>query len=133
MKGMRVDNLVKLYTLLLLQGRPKHGYELLKTTGERLGRNVSPGQMYPFLKRLQKLGYVRVQESGSREKKAYALTAKGKKFSQLMIGRFSGIMDLALKSRLRTCAHCGCEVYRGGYRKSSRNFCCRNCAQAYSG
>lgn len=133
MKEVRIDNLVTLSTLLMLQGKPQHGYEIIKTINERLGRDVSPGQIYPFLKKLKALGYVKMKQTGGREKKTYTLTARGRKFSRTMIEKFGVMVEMALADTLKKCMHCGCEVYKGGYRKGRLHFCCRNCAAAYRG
>lgn len=135
MKEVRIDNLVKLSTLLMLQGKPKHGYEIIKTIREKMGRNASPGQIYPFLKKLQNLGYVKVKKTGSRDKKVYALTKSGLDFSKSLIEKFGGIIEIAVKNRLKACLHCGCEIYSGGHREkvhgSVKYFCCPSCAKAY--
>jgi len=135
MKEIRVDNLVKLYTILLLHGKPKHGYEIIKIIREKLGRNASPGQIYPFLKRLQKLGYLEIKKSGKREKKIYSLTKSGRIFSKTLIEKFGAMMEIAIENKLKTCAHCGCEIYRGGHKEKIRGvakyFCCHSCAAAY--
>lgn len=135
MKEVRIDNLVKLYALLLLQGKPKHGYEIIKTIKEKIGKNASPGQIYPFLKKLQKLGYVKIRKVGTRDKKVYVLTKSGESFSKAMIERFGSMVELAVQNKLKTCAHCGCEIYSGGHREkvhgSVKYFCCTSCAKAY--
>lgn len=135
MKSVRVDNLVKLCTLLLLQGKPEHGYEIIKTLKEKLGKNASPGQIYPFLKKLQKLGYVKIKKTGSRDKKVYVLTKSGRIFSKNLIEKFGGMMEIAIERKLKTCAHCGCEIYRGGHvekiRGVAKYFCCHSCAAVY--
>lgn len=134
-KEIRVDNLVKLYTLLLLQGSPKHGYEIIRTISEKLGRNASPGQIYPFLGKLKKSGYLQIKKSGAREKKVYALTHKGREFSKALIEKFGAMMELAIAKKLQQCAHCGCEIYRGEHKERVRGkmliFCCKSCAKAY--
>ncbi len=132
MEEIKVDNLAKLYTILLLCSRPEHGYNILKAISEKLGRHASPGQIYPFLRKLQRLGYLKVEKNGERDKKVYALTKEGKAFSRSLIERFGAIMETAIENNLKECAHCGCEVYRGGYTKKIGGkrmaFCCRSCA-----
>jgi len=71
-------------TLLALQDSPKHGYEIASYLKERSGGffSLSFGALYPILHRLEKGGLVsaRWQRVGSsKEKKVYALTAKGRK------------------------------------------------------
>ncbi|MBI2579123.1 MAG: helix-turn-helix transcriptional regulator [Candidatus Aenigmarchaeota archaeon] len=134
MKEVRVDNLVKLYALLLLQ-KQVHGYEIIKTIKEKLGRNASPGQIYPFLKKLQNLGYVKIRKVGTRDKKVYVLTKSGERFSKAMIEKFGSMVELAVQNRLKTCAHCGCEIYSGGHSEkvkgATKYFCCPSCAKAF--
>ncbi len=40
----KITNLVKFYTILLLSDGPKHGYEIIRHLGEKLGKKASPGQ-----------------------------------------------------------------------------------------
>ena len=135
MQKIKVTNMAKFYSLMLLCDRPKHGYELIKTTGEKLGKNVSPGQMYPFLAKLEKAGYIIVKEEGGRDKKVYALTPEGKKFCMDMLHKFGDLVELAIEPNLSKCAHCGCEVFKGGHKEKiggkALNFCCVHCAATY--
>src|SRR3989344_4882426 len=108
---IKITNLVKFYTLLLLNEGPKHGYELMREMGRKLDKRVSPGQIYPFLKLLQRKGYVKVGARGEREKGVYSLTAAGKKFVHDMTVRFGSMLALAVGAKLRKCAHCGCVIY----------------------
>jgi DNA-binding PadR family transcriptional regulator len=66
----------------LLEGRPKHGYELRRSFDERLsgGRPLRSGQVYSTLGRLERDG--RVDEVGGEqgpgpERRLYAITASG--------------------------------------------------------
>lgn len=137
MAEIKVTNILKLYVLLLLNDKSRYGYELIKESGAKLGRNIGAGQIYPFLKELQKQGIVRASPSGAREKKVYALTPRGKRFVLSMISRFGELIDLSIKPRLSTCAHCGCKVYEGGYEEEVNGkkfkFCCPHCAKDFHG
>ena len=130
--AVKVNNLGKFCALLALLESPAHGYELMKKVGERAGGRASPGQVYPFLKLLQKNGLVVSRKAGSREKTTYSLTQKGKQFASKIIERMGNLLDAALKTKLTKCAHCECEIYRGGVkaRKGGREkmFCCGACA-----
>lgn len=132
MKEIRIDSFVKLCTLLLLREKPHHGYEMLKTLEKKLGRHVSPGQIYPFLRHLQGAGYLSVKKAGSRDKKTYTLTKTGAVFLDGLLEKFGILLELGIKRKLKACAHCGCEVYRGGHRSRGMDFCCKNCATAYT-
>lgn len=129
---VKVNNFGKFCVLLLLAERPVHGYELIKRVGERTGGRASPGQIYPFLKLLQKNGFVAPHKSGAREKTTYSLTPKGRKFAKGVLERMGGMLDAALQNRLVPCGHCNCEIYRGGVKRrvagKEKTFCCEACA-----
>ena len=72
--------------LLALRRGPKHGYEIAGYLEERSGGffSLSFGALYPILHRLEKEGLVSarweaVGSSGAKQKKVYALTAKGRR------------------------------------------------------
>ncbi len=132
---LKITNLLKLYTLLALSERPKHGYELIKELHAKLSRPISPSQMYPFLNELERKGLLAFQESGAREKKTYALTAKGKAFTNGILSKLGTMLTAA--HQLVKCTHCSCEIYGKVHQKKVRGksmpFCCMHCAKAYGG
>lgn len=131
------DNLIniRLNVLLLLNAGPKHGYELIKNLGILTGKKVSSGQIYPMLRNLRNRKLVEVVSKGNREKKVYSLTIQGRKAILNALSKMDGLLDFFIKSRTNSCAHCGCEVYRGGCKikigSKSVYFCCGNCANSY--
>lgn len=135
MKKIKVTNLVKFNTLLLLLQGPKHGYELLRELEKKLERRVSPSQIYPFLSLLKKNNFIIIKKEGKRYKKTYALTSEGKKFITNMMDRFGDLIELAIQPKLTACAHCGCKIYKGGHKEKIKNrylvFCCIHCAHSY--
>lgn len=135
MTGVKITNLVKLYILLLLSEKPKHGYEIIKEIERKIAKKVSPGEMYPFLKMLKKHGYIISEKIGPREKKVYRLTRSGKAFVKKILERFGSLIDIAIEPKLTVCAHCGCRVYKGGYKEKVKGkkltFCCVHCANSY--
>ena len=135
MKGIDISNTTKLYAVLLISEKPKHGYELIKEIGGKLGKRISAGQIYPFLSKMKKQGLIAEKKSGARQKKTYHLTAKGRAFSKKMISRFSEMVAIAIESKICICGHCGCEIYRGGHTEkiNGKNlvFCCPHCATAF--
>lgn len=135
MREVKITNLVKFYTILLLLEGPKHGYEIIKNVKEKLNKKMSPGEIYPFLKTLKKHNYVKTKKIGTRGKKVYYLTKKGKIFVKVMINRFGSLIDIAVEPKLTSCAHCGCKIYEGGYREKIKGkiltFCCHHCAKSY--
>src|SRR3990167_3811582 len=74
MPKVKVNNMVKFCTLYLLASGPKHGYELMKELEDKLGRNISASNVYPFLDTLIKNKLIKIKKTGKREKKTYALT-----------------------------------------------------------
>lgn len=131
--AIKINNLGKFCMLMLLVKGSVYGYELLKRVRETAGRS-SPGQVYPFLKLLEKNKLVTARRAGGREKTTYSLTPAGRKFAAGLVGRMGEVLDAALKSKLCTCAHCGCEVYKGTVRRKvkglERCFCCEACADS---
>ncbi|MCL5999106.1 MAG: PadR family transcriptional regulator [Chloroflexi bacterium] len=61
-----------------LRSGPKHGYEIVKTLGERSGGRYvpSPGTVYPTMQYLQDAGFVSVDQDGDR--RVFQLTDAGK-------------------------------------------------------
>jgi DNA-binding PadR family transcriptional regulator len=68
---------LQLVLLALLEERPSHGYELIKTLEERSGGfySPSPGMVYPALTYLEEIGYATVEAEGA--KKLYRITQDG--------------------------------------------------------
>lgn len=128
---VKVTNLVKFYTLSLLTERPAHGYELIKEVSRRMDARVSTGQVYPFLAKLRKAGYVRISDTGDRDRKEYALTAQGRAFTNQLIARFAEIVHHSIERSVTVCAHCGCEIYRGAVKRNGKPFCCSACASVF--
>ena len=66
--------------LHLLEGRPMHGYEVIKALEERYHGFYKPsaGAIYPALRALLRKGYVSV--SGEERRKTYRITRDGKAY-----------------------------------------------------
>jgi DNA-binding PadR family transcriptional regulator len=69
---------LRLVILLLLEGEPRHGYDVIREIETRTGGAYapSPGIVYPTLTLLEELGQVEVQPSEG-AKKLYAITPSG--------------------------------------------------------
>ena len=132
---VKVNNLVKLHILIALANGKSHGYELMKEVEGRTGKSISASHVYPFLKELEQEQYITIKETADREKKVYALTAAGRKLAKEVLGRVDDVISFALKSKLITCAHCGCRVYSGEHIEKVKGkelgFCCCHCADSY--
>ncbi len=133
--SVKITNIVKLYALLLLSEKRKHGYELIKEIGGKLGKRISAGEIYPFLDRLKRAGYIKIEKAGEREKKTYGLTPAGRRFVKTMLAKFASLIELAIEPSLTQCAHCGCKIFGSGFVKRIRGkkfaFCCKYCAKGF--
>lgn len=122
--------MVRLYTLLLLQGEPRHGYEIIKRIGELTGDEPSTSQVYPFLSKLADEELVAVEETGPRGKKRYELTGEGESFVADQVASLGEMLSAAVEGSVEECAHCDCEIYDGGVEVDGEMYCCRHCAAA---
>lgn len=124
-----MTNLTKFYILALLSEKPRHGYDIMREIGNAIGKKPSAGQIYPLLQNMREKKLVKV--SIQDRKKIYVLTTEGKSFAKSMINHFSELVKIAIRQKLKKCAHCGCEIYSGIFRKGGKSFCCKNCAKSY--
>lgn len=129
---IKVNNLINFYIFLLLESKPRHGYELIQELSRRLGQKISASQVYPFLEKMKRERLILVKSTGERQKKIYYLTTLGKKLAGGLLSRFSDLIEAAINKKISKCHHCGCEVYGKVYAKKvggrTRKFCCRYCA-----
>lgn len=131
------SDMSRLITLSALFREPMHGYQILEELEARLGRRVSPGLIYPFLRQLEERKLLRHKSTrvGKKARKVYELTQDGRKFCLSIFRRTAAMVSQAIKPTLDTCAHCGCRVYEGGHIQTVRGrkmmFCCIHCAQTF--
>ena len=134
MADVKINNMVKFYTLCLLATNPKHGYDLIKELEEKLGRKISASNMYPFLNILRKNRLIKFDKVGKRDKKTYYLTPEGKKFTKQMFSKFGDLINIAIEPKISTCP-CGCKIYSGGHTEKIKGklmkFCCSHCAKMF--
>ena len=127
----------RFYILMILYEGPAHGYSILNRFKQRIGKEISPSLVYPFLQQLEKKGLVThiIRPVGEKEKKVFELTIEGKELCTGLFKRFAGLVSVAIEPSLYVCAHCGCKVYEGGYREvidgKETTFCCMHCAHSY--
>ena len=71
---------LRLVILALVAEKPRHGYEIIKELGERVGGDYSPspGVVYPTLTLLEDMGYATTSQD-SANRKLYTLTEEGQK------------------------------------------------------
>ena len=71
---------LRLVILALLAEKPRHGYDMIRELGERVGNDYSPspGVIYPTLTMLEDMGFA-TQTADAGGRKLYALTPEGEK------------------------------------------------------
>jgi len=127
----------RFYILMVLYEGPAHGYSILNRFKQRMGREISPSLVYPFLQQLEEKGLVKhtVKAVGEKEKKVFELTKKGRELCTGLFKRFADLVSIAIEPSLFVCAYCGCKIYEGGYREvingKETAFCCTHCAGSY--
>ncbi len=130
---IKITNLIKFYTLLLLYKKPMHGYELIKQLEICTGKKISASHVYPFLETLKKNKIIELKEKGTREKKAYNLTKDGRIFTKKLIDKFANLIEFDRK--IKICISCGCKLIDGEYKEKIGSkvlyFCCKYCAKNY--
>jgi len=141
LKKETIDELLsdfsRFYILTILYEGPAHGYSILSRFKQRLGKEISPSLVYPFLQQLEEKGLVKhtIKPVGEKEKKVFELTEEGKVLCTSLFKRFANLVSIAIEPSLYVCAHCGCKVYEGGYREiingKETTFCCMHCAHSY--
>jgi len=138
---MSVDEFIsdfsRFYILTLLYEGPCHGYSIITRFKRRIGKEVSPSLVYPFLQQLEQKGLVEhtVKPVGEKERKIFELTIEGRKLCTRLFKRFANIISIAIEPSLEICAHCACKVYEGGHSEiidgKETTFCCKHCAESY--
>jgi DNA-binding PadR family transcriptional regulator len=132
-----VSDFSRFYILTILYEGPQHGYSIISTFKKRIGKEVSPSLVYPFLAQLEEkdLATHSLKPVGDKKKKVFRLTAKGEQLCKQLFKRFSQLVAVAIESSLTACAHCGCKVFEGGHKEEvdgkQMTFCCIHCAKSY--
>ena len=105
---MKVEELVitnptKIYVMAFLHESPKSGYDLMLKFEGLLDKKLSPGQLYPLLKRMLDKGLVEfeVEYHGKRKKKIYRLTSAGKRECLELIKKLKGMKRGAMSKLAR--------------------------------
>jgi PadR family transcriptional regulator PadR len=73
-----------LMILAVLEGRPRHGYEIAKLIDDRSGGvlRFHVGSLYPMLYRMERRGWIDgkwIEKAGQRRRRYYRLTPAGRK------------------------------------------------------
>jgi DNA-binding PadR family transcriptional regulator len=132
-----VSDFSRFYILTILYEGPSHGYSIISNFKKRVGKDISPSLVYPFLQQLEKKGLVKhsMKPVGAKKKKVFELTKEGKELCAQLFKRFSALVAVAIEPSLEVCANCGCKLYEGGHREVIKGremtFCCVHCAESY--
>jgi DNA-binding PadR family transcriptional regulator len=132
-----VSDFSRFYILTILYEGPQHGYSIISKFRKRIGKEISPSLVYPFLSQLEQRSLIKhsLKHVGERKKKVFELTEKGRELCKQLFKRFSSLVSVAIEPNLEVCASCGCKVYEGGHRETIKGkeitFCCVHCAQSY--
>lgn len=132
-----ISDFSRFYILTILYEGPVHGYSIISKFRKRIGKEISPSLVYPFLKQLEQKGLVKhvVKPVGEKERRVFELTAEGRELCIRMFKRFANLISIAIEPSLEVCANCGCKVYEGGHKETidgkKMTFCCIHCAQSY--
>ena len=88
-----------LLVLLSLAEQPRHGYSIMKDVEQMSGGRVtlSTGTLYGALQRLLAQGWIErfEEDESSRDRRAYRLTARGRRNLKLEIDRIKHLTELA--------------------------------------
>jgi len=132
-----ISDIVRSSVLMLLYERPLHGYAIMSSMRNRLGKAVSPSLIYTFLHQLEERGLVSssLKPVGRKPKKVYELTKEGRQLATLLFKRLASLVSIAIQPSLTVCAHCGAKIYEGGHKEVVEGnevmFCCIHCFEAY--
>ena len=132
-----VSDFSSFYILRILYEGSAHGYKIINYFKKRVGKEISPSLVYPFLQNLEEKGLLRHTRKpvGKKEKKIFELTEAGKILCVGLFKRFAKLVSITIEPSLYVCAHCGCKVYEGGHHEiigeKETTFCCIHCAKSY--
>jgi DNA-binding MarR family transcriptional regulator len=122
---------------MLLYEKPIHGYGIMRSTKKRIGKNISPSLVYPFLHQLEQKGLVQssLEPVGRKPKKIYELTEEGRQLATILFKRLASLVSIAIEPSLNVCAHCGAKIFEGGHMEVvggvETMFCCVHCFHAH--
>jgi len=102
MSNLSVLDLQVLWQISL---KPIHAYSLLKVLGEKRGKKITSGALFPVLKKFKDKKYIKARKAGKREKIVYEITAKGRKALKGSCNDFVGLFDDIFKKY--SCIKCG--------------------------
>jgi DNA-binding PadR family transcriptional regulator len=91
-----------LFVLWLIKRKEMHGYEIIKLLRREGHPPLGPNRLYPMLNEMMDEGLIRQKElrDGKRVRKAYVITAAGRKLLLLEKKAFGGLVGEFLKEML---------------------------------
>ncbi len=131
------SDIVRSSIIMLLYEKPLHGYAIMRSTKNRIGKTISPSLVYPFLHQLEQKGLVRssLKPVGRKPRNIYELTEEGRQLATILFKRLASLVSIAIEPNLNVCAHCGAKIYEGGHMEVIRGvetmFCCVHCFHAH--
>ena len=107
-----IQDFSKFYILTILYEGSTHGYSIITKFRTRLGKDISPSLIYPFLQHLENRGIVKhtIEPVGKKKRKVYELTIEGTEICSKLFKRFAGLVSTAIEPSLNVCINCGCKV-----------------------
>lgn len=132
-----ISDFSRFYILMILYEKPAHGYKIISNFKKRVGKEISPSLVYPFLQKLEEKGFVEyfLKPVGKKKRKIFKLTKEGTTLCKNLFRRFAKLVSVSIEPSLFVCAHCGCKVYEGGYNEiidgKETTFCCMHCAHSF--
>ncbi|MFH0836200.1 MAG: PadR family transcriptional regulator [Candidatus Micrarchaeota archaeon] len=100
--------LLQMQILWFLSKNPTHGYELTKQLNQVKQTKVTQSTMYPALAKLVELGLVESKTEGSRGKRIYRVSRKGKRALEKAMTDFCSCFIGIFKDA--HCSKCGSRV-----------------------
>ena len=67
-----VSDFSRFYILTILYEGPQHGYSIISKFRKRIGKEISPSLVYPFLGQLERKGPEKTNRTNKRAKDEYA-------------------------------------------------------------
>ncbi len=112
-----VSDFSRFYILTILYEGPAHGYKIMSYFKKRVGKEISPSLVYPFLQKLEEKGLLKytIKLVGRKKRKIFQLTKKGIDLCRTLFKRFAKLISITIEPSLDACASCGCIIFEGGH------------------
>ncbi|MEK6970704.1 MAG: PadR family transcriptional regulator, partial [archaeon] len=99
-------SMLELQVLWHLSRKEEHGYGLIQDLSLNRSAPLTPGTIYPLLRRFETQGLIAVSNTGDREKKSFLITPDGQKVLDKLAHEFIETFDgIYTKYHCSSCAH----------------------------